>query len=57
MIKLTSEQMAEFAASGLLRLGAVVPEPINQRFLNAITANENETTPQQHYQSLSLIHI
>ena len=52
MIKLTSEQMAEFAASGLLRLGAVVPEPINQRFLNAITANENETTPQQHYQSL-----
>lgn len=51
MIKLTTEQMAEFAASGLLQLGAVVPETINKRFLAAITEHEGESS-QEHYQRL-----
>ena len=51
MIKLTTEQMAEFAASGVLQLGAVVPDAVNNRFLAEISENENEL-PQQHYQRL-----
>ena len=51
MIKLTTEQMAEFAASGLLKLGEVVPDAVNKRFLAAISEKEDET-PQQHYQRL-----
>lgn len=51
MIKLTTEQMAEFAASGVLELGAVVPDSVNKRFLAAISENDDESS-QQHYQRL-----
>lgn len=50
-VKLTTEQMAEFAASGLLALGAVVPDAINKRFMAAITEHPEES-PSQHYQRL-----
>ncbi len=42
MIKLTTTQMAEFAARGFLRFDAVVPDAINQQFLNDIA----EASPQ-----------
>ena len=35
-IKLTTRQMATFAAKGYLRFDGVVPEAINQQFLNDI---------------------
>ena len=36
MIRLSTQQMAEFAARGFLRLEAVVPDAINQQFLGDI---------------------
>lgn len=51
MKKLTTEQMAEFAASGVLSLGAVVPDAINNKFMAAITEQEGES-PSEHYQRL-----
>ncbi|MGI9325955.1 MAG: phytanoyl-CoA dioxygenase family protein [Pseudomonadales bacterium] len=35
-VKLTTVQMAEFAATGVLRFDALVPEPINLRFLEQL---------------------
>jgi len=55
--RLTSVQMATFAARGFLRLDACVPDAINQSFLNqvrlAATADANDSaTPMAHYAQL-----
>ena len=50
MIKLTTAQMAEFAARGFLRFDAVVPDAINQQFLDDIAhASEQPDSVAGHY--------
>ena len=46
---LTTRQMAHFAASGFLRLDAVVPEELNQAFLDEIGHTDQVADIGQHY--------
>lgn len=51
MKKLTSLQMAEFAATGLLRFDAVVPDAVNRHFMQAMSEMPDES-PRDHSQRL-----
>ncbi len=50
-VLLSSAQMAEFAAKGVLRMDAVVPDAVNQQFLGDIghVDEENITSVAEHY--------
>jgi len=49
---LTTTQMARFAASGFLRFDAVVPEALNQAFLDEIGHSDDVTDIGGHYQRI-----
>jgi hypothetical protein len=49
---LTTTQMAHFAASGFLRFDAVVPEPLNQAFLEEIGHSDEVTDIGGHYRRI-----
>ena len=51
MKKLTTVQMAEFAATGVLRIDAIVPEAVNQRFMQTMTEVSGESS-REHSQRL-----
>lgn len=46
---LTTEQMAQFAATGYLRFDGVVPESLNQAFLDEIGHTEDVANVAEHY--------
>jgi len=50
--RLTTRQMATFAASGYLRFDAVVPEPLNQAFLEEIGHSEDVADIAEHYRKI-----
>ena len=47
-IKLNSRQMAEFAASGYIRLDAAVPEELNAAFIASIRNDSQDSTPHEY---------
>jgi len=50
LIRLNTTQMAQFAARGFLRFDAVVPEALNQQFLNDIgDASDQPDSIMGHY--------
>ncbi|MCB1684954.1 MAG: phytanoyl-CoA dioxygenase family protein [Pseudomonadales bacterium] len=48
-LRLTTRQMAEFAAKGYLRLDSVVPDALNQAFLSEIGHTEDVASVAEHY--------